>query len=122
MRRLSLKKVLLSVWSPLTESNEIYASLCADLIPTGMKRGKLSIGGSLVIRRDAAGKGTLVAINTWEKDKEAIQRLAQTSKSVDLMEILDNLPDLQESVRRVIENQDKARGPGATYSNQKLLK
>lgn len=122
MRRLSLKTVLLSVWSPLTDSNEIYASLCADLIPTGMKRGKLAIGGSVTVRRNEEGKGTLVAINIWDKDKEALQKLVRTSESMDLMAILDNLADLEESVRRVIENQDKARGPGATYSNQKLLK
>ncbi len=121
MRRLSLKTVLLTVWEELTDCNEIQSSLNMDLLPTGMKRGKVNICGSLVIRRNEQGKATLVALNVGKIWVDSLKNIAKASEDVNLLDILDNSHELEAAIQRVIERQEeqmrKYRSPGAVYSS-----
>lgn len=115
MRRLSIKNIALTIWTTLTESNQVPTSLRMDLLPTGLKRGKIRVVGRLTVKRDEHGKGTLVAIILDSEEKEAIKKLAKTTEDVDLVDILDNLSALEHAIQCIVEKQDRTGHPGTFY-------
>lgn len=114
MRTLFAKSILMASWTFMPDGETLTATLIVTVLPTGMKRGALQLGGTVKIAKNASGQAFAQSVDLSGEAK-ALATLTRAAGPVDFLALLTNRQDLDAVAQEIIKAQALTKSPGASF-------